>query len=198
MSGWRAAGALAALWVFNLLSGCASLDSGGASAVSRAAPFDLLGRVLVNYSGRAFSSNVRWLHGTDRDEIWLLTPTGQALAYIIQDANGALLTGADQKQYSAARVEALTRQALGWEFPLTLLQHWVRGVPAPAPGLEVGASARDANGRVNTLMQDGWRITYDYGESADAEGLPRRVNLTRSTNNIRLVIDSWRRDAAEQ
>src|SRR5262249_28590042 len=134
--------------------------SGGASAVPRAAPFDLLGRILVNYSGQAFSSNVRWLHAADRDEIWLLTPTGQALAYIIQDANGALLTGADQKQYSAVRVEALTRQALGWEFPLTSLQHWVRGVPVP--GLEAGVSERDANGRVSALTQDGWHIAYDY------------------------------------
>ena len=33
--------------------------------------------------------------------------------------------------HAPAKVEALTKQALGWEFPLARLQHWLRAAPAP-------------------------------------------------------------------
>ena len=44
-------------------------------------PFDVLGRVLVTYSGSALTANLRWEHGAQQDQIWLMTPTGQTLAY---------------------------------------------------------------------------------------------------------------------
>ena len=59
------------------LGGCASVQPVPEKA-GRAAPFDVLGRVLVHFEGNAVSANVRWLHTQDADEIWLMTPTGQA------------------------------------------------------------------------------------------------------------------------
>src|SRR5688572_21559788 len=93
-----------------LLTGCASV----ALAPRDPQPFDLLGRVLVTYSGGALTANMRWEHTGAEDRIWLMTPTGQTLAFIVDSAQGATLTRADQRQYSASSVEALTRQALGW------------------------------------------------------------------------------------
>jgi outer membrane lipoprotein LolB len=167
------------------LGGCASLQPQTPTA---------LGRVLVSYEGRAFTANVRWLHAPDADEIWLMTPTGQALAHLQQDATGAVITSADQTQYRAARVEALTRRALGWELPMARLQYWVRGVPAPAIPPEVPADIRerDTAGRIRQLAQDGWRISYEHYPPTQNEGLPRRLDLAGATQTMRLVIDTWR------
>ncbi|HUF82062.1 MAG TPA: lipoprotein insertase outer membrane protein LolB [Burkholderiales bacterium] len=173
----------AALW------GCAVFapsDRGDRSALA----FDLLGRVAVTYNGRAFSSSLRWEHLPDRDEIWLLTPTGQTLAYILAEASGATLTGADQQQYSAADVEGLTRRALGWELPLTRLAWWVRGTIVP--GGVIGEVLRDEQGRLVRLRQDGWQITFVHAPAADPAGLPQRLELVRDAHHIRLVIDRWR------
>ncbi len=179
-----------------LLSGCASLfQTPTKPTVERAAPFDVLGRVSVSYDGRAFSANVRWVHLADVDEMWLMTPTGQALAKLREDAAGAVLTGADKSQYRAAHVEALTQRALGWELPMSRLQHWLRGVPAPVVPAEI--VERDAAGKIRQLKQDGWRITYDYYPPAENEGLPRRMELTGATQTMRLVIDTWRREAPD-
>lgn len=153
-------------------------------------PFDLSGRVLVNYDGRAFASGVRWRHQAARDEIWLLTPVGQALAHIESGAEGATFTGADRRQFQAASAEALTRQALGWELPLTRLQYWARG--EIAPGSTPDLVARDAAQRLERLGQDGWRIAYTYDLASGQGGLPRRLDLARGTQEIRFVIDSWR------
>ncbi|MEQ1773927.1 MAG: lipoprotein insertase outer membrane protein LolB [Burkholderiales bacterium] len=187
----RAVCSLCAICALLLLGACAALaprDSG-----PRSAPFDMLGRVLVGYDGRAFSSNVRWQHGAEQDEVWMMTPTGQTLAHLREDSTGATITGTDQTKYHGSHVESLTKQALGWEFPLARLQHWVRGNPAPNVASEI--AERDNAGRVTRMTQEGWRIGYEYTSAPEYDGLPRRVEVTNDAQNIRLVIDSWRRES---
>ncbi|MDB5923286.1 MAG: outer rane lipoprotein LolB [Betaproteobacteria bacterium] len=179
MKAFAAAAVLAAL-----LAACATVTL----APRDPQPFDLLGRILVTYSGGALTGNLRWEHTSDEDHIWLMTPTGQTLAYIVDSAQGATLTRADQKQYRASSVEALTRQALGWSLPLSLLQYWVRGEAAPGPAeLE-----RGADGRVVALTQNGWRVAFNYYSEGETSGLVRRIDLSDGSNEIRLVIDTWR------
>ena len=173
------------------LAGCAALAPSDKPA-QRAAAFDLVGRVAVTFDGRNFSSGLRWQHAVDRDEVWLMTPTGQALAHIQADDEGATLTGTDRQTYRAADVEALTRQALGWELPVTRLAWWVRG--EPVPGSEVGEAVRDQQGRLARFTQDGWSITLAHPGAEDRAGRPQRAELVRGGHQIRLVIDSWRDD----
>jgi len=187
----RAVVSLCTIVALSLLGGCALLAPQDAGP--RAESFDLLGRVLVSYDGRAFSSSVRWQHGVEQDEVWMMTPTGQTLAHLREDSTGATITGADQTKYHGSRVESLTKQALGWEFPLGRLQYWVRGMPAP--GSDAANTQRDGAGHITRMVQDGWRIAYEYSTASEYEGLPRRVELTNDAQAIRLVIDSWRRAA---
>jgi len=127
----RAAGAATLLAL--LLAACATVTI----APRDQRPFDVVGRVLVSYSGGALTANLRWEHGPAEDQIWLMTPTGQTLAYIVDSKEGATLTRADRQQYRASSVEALTRQALGWSLPLSLMQYWVQGESAPGTPTDV-------------------------------------------------------------
>src|SRR5690606_23729802 len=106
--GLRAAGAAVMLAA---LAACAVIAP---QRAARAPGFDLVGRVAVTSPERAFSSSVRWSHRPGGDELWLLTPTGQAVAHIRAGDDGATLTTAERHEYSARDVEALTRRALGW------------------------------------------------------------------------------------
>jgi outer membrane lipoprotein LolB len=181
-------GALAATL---LLAACAALEP-APQPVARAAAFDIVGRVAVNYDGRAFSGNVRWEHTAERDEIWLLTPLGQALAHIVGDASGAIYTGADRKQVRARDIESLTRRALGWELPIAHLSWWVQGAIAPAAVTQ--KLERDGQGRLASLGQDDWLINYSHFPSDQHGGRPRRLDIAAGTQEIRLLIDGWRRD----
>ena len=169
------------------LAGCAAMAP---PPVASDAPFDILGRVAVNFEGRAFSSNVRWQHAAAREEVWLLTPLGQTLAHIVSDATGATLTAADQQQYRAANVESLTRQALGWELPLARLTWWVRG--EAVPGSPPANAERDDRSRLTLLEQDGWRIAFVNYPPGEQRGLPRRLDLKSGVQEIRFLIDDWR------
>jgi len=174
--------------------GCTTLTRETQPSPAGAVPFDLNGRVRVTYDGRAFSSGVRWRHGTQRDEIWLLSPVGQTLAYIASDAEGAKLTAADQKEYYAGSVEDLTHRALGWTLPLGPLRYWVVG--QVAGGSTPVAAERDDSHRLIGLTQDGWRISFVNYPRQEHDGLPRRLDMSSGTYRIRLVIDGWRREAA--
>ena len=179
----------AALAASVLVAACATL----APPARAPAPFDLIGRVAVRHEERAFSSNVRWHHLPERDEIWLLTPAGQTLAHIVSDSAGATLTGADRSHYSAANVESLTRQGLGWELPLTHLGWWVRG--EPVPGTEAQNVERDERARLVGFTQDGWRVTLVPDASLEEGRPPRRLKLVDGRLVIRMVIDAWRPEA---
>ena len=172
-----------------------ALTAAGCATVGLPPPaaqtFDLSGRVLVSFDARAFSSNLRWQHVAERAELWLLTPLGQTMAHIISTPEGATVTGADQKQYRGADVEALTRQALGWELPLTRLQYWVRG--DAAPGDAPHSVNHDPAGRLIAFSQANWQIRIERYASGEYASLPHRVELSRAgSESIRLVIDAWR------
>ena len=168
-----------------LLAACASVPLAPRSTER----FDLLGRILVTYSGKAVTANLRWEHAADRGEIWLMTPTGQTLAHIVDTQHGATLTRADQQQYHAGSVEALTRQALGWSLPMAQMQYWVQGRAAPGA---VARAERDSAGRLSSLSQNGWRVAFSYHADGEAQGSVRRLELSDGANEIRLVIDTWR------
>lgn len=173
-----------------LAAACTSLPFEPATPDTTTTPFDFSGRVLVSFEGRAFSSALRWQHAPGRDEIWLLSPVGQALAHIVDGGSGALLTAADQRQYRAESAEGLTRRALGWELPVTNLKYWVRG--DVAPGSAVDAIERGDDQRIARLEQSGWRVTLAYYPAQEYGGLPRRLDLVGGSQEIRLVIDTWR------
>jgi outer membrane lipoprotein LolB len=180
----------AALAAAALLSACALLQP--ERPAERARAFDLVGRVAVNHEGRAFSGGVRWEHTVERDEIWLLTPVGQALAHIVGDAQGATYTGADRSRHGARDIASLTRRAFGWELPIEHLSWWVQGAIAPAAVIQ--HVERDEHGRLVLLAQEGWRIAYAHYPPAEYDGRPRRLDIANGTQEIRFIIDSWRRD----
>ena len=169
-----------------LFAACASLPR----AEREPRPFDLLARVLVTYESGAFSANVRWQHTPELDEISLMTPTGQTLAQIVDAGNAATLTRADQRQYRSGSVEALTRQALGWPLPLSLLQYWVRG--RSAPGFPTTHIERGDGDRLLALTQNGWTVVLTYYGEGEQAGHVRRLDLRNGSNEIRFVIDTWR------
>jgi outer membrane lipoprotein LolB len=177
--------AYAAAWLAAaLLAACATVPL----APRAPEPFDLLGRVAVIYSGGAVSANFRWEHSARQDEIWLMTPTGQTLAHIVDSADGAVLTRMDQQKYQASSVEALTKSALGWALPLALLQYWVRGTTAPGA---VEATRTDGE-RLSAIEQHGWRVALTYHPDGELAGRVRRVDLSDGSNEIRFVVDTWR------
>ena len=99
---------------------------------------------------------------------------------------GGLLS-ADGTQRDAPSADALLPEVLGIDVPSARLPRWVQGAP------EAGAQIRerDAVGRPQLVIDQGWRIDYLAYADDRPEALPARLDISRGDARIRLIIDSW-------
>jgi len=175
--------------VLAVVAGCAAPRAPQALPASNAGidTFSLTGRVAVKLEQRGYSVKLSWRHAAAGDRLRLLSPVGSVIAEIEADASGAMLTTGDKKVYRSGDVQALTREVLGWDLPLEGLRHWVVGRAEPV--LPVQAEQRDVRGRLTTLTQNDWRISFlaYAGDSA----LPARMALAYDRLSLRLIIDRW-------
>ncbi len=175
--------------VLALAVGCAALRAPQVLPVSNAGidAFSVIGRVAIKVEQRGYSARLNWRHAAAGDRLRLLSPVGSVIAELEANASGAMLTTGDKKVYRSGDVRTLTRKVLGWDLPLEGLQHWVVG--RAEPELPVQAEERDARGRLTSLTQNDWRITFlaYAGDSA----LPARMALAYDNLSLRLIIDRW-------
>lgn len=167
--------------VLVLIAGCAQLQT----KVPQDVEFDLSGRLAARYGKDGFTGNIAWRHARSADEMLITSTLGAGVARIVRDGDSVVLTTAEPREYRARDAEALTEEVLGFRLPLAGLADWVRGRPSN----EAQAKAeRDAEGRLRSLEERGWKI--DYQEYAGK--LPSRMRLTYPDIELRLAISEWK------
>jgi outer membrane lipoprotein LolB len=146
--------------------------------------FDITGRLAARHADESFTGGFSWRHAASADEMLITSPLGQGVARIVREGDSVVLTTAEPREYRANDAESLTEQVLGFRLPLAGLADWVRGAPAPSSSAK---TEKDAEGRLRTLEQAGWRIEYqDY-----AGERPSRLRLTYPGIELRLAISQW-------
>ena len=146
----------------------------------------------MRQEGKGYVGRLTWRHAGERDTLVVSSPLGQAMAEIVSDADGALLTGSDGGSQRADSADALLQSAIGYPLPLSRLLDWLRGRD---PG--GGKITRDEWGRPLQLRHEDWRIDYAYDSDA-AQALPGRLFVERADGfELRLRIDEWQTLPAE-
>jgi outer membrane lipoprotein LolB len=77
--------------------------------------------------------------------------------------------------------EDLILQQLGYELPVSYLEFWIRGLPAPDFKAEL--TFNELN-QLSEISQDGWKIIYPDPRQYGALTLPRRVDVSRHEDAI--------------
>ncbi len=176
-----------------ILSGCASppIPDAEAKSVDALSDLDRSGRFAMK--AEVFGRNPEAVQGgfvwSDRSQLLrldLTNPMGTVLARIEVGPQGALLQESNGNVVRAPHPDALIRQVLGQEIPVSGLRAWMRGQPAG------GSRAEDVartSGHISRMRQNGWSIELSR---YDDRG-PRLLVLTRQdgerTVTLRLVID---------
>jgi len=179
------------LFVCALFIGCSTLERfrhSSSDAVD--AEFEISGRLAVKFNEQGSSAKIKWVHRNEVDTVDVLTPVGSIIAVIlVSPRSGAVLETPD-KIYEAISAEALTREVLGWSFPLEGLKYWARGLIDPKSRI-ARISPRDDQGRLTYLEQSGWEITYEKYQENSA--LPRVMRLSYDDLKLKFVVDTWSR-----
>jgi outer membrane lipoprotein LolB len=155
--------------------------------------FGLKGRLGVVTQKQGFSGGIDWQHKAITDNIDVFSPFGGKIANIAKNANGVTLTNQDGHSIKAQDTESLTEATLGFKLPLTGLSDWAIGRPTAS---KIESSSIDAQGRLLTLKQDGWDISYenytDYKDIANnAVSLPNKIVLKSEKVNLKLLIEKF-------
>ncbi|HZR02714.1 MAG TPA: lipoprotein insertase outer membrane protein LolB [Burkholderiales bacterium] len=151
--------------------------------------FELNGSINLRVQQESFPGRVRWEHQPESDELWFYSPIGTTVAHLRQDPSGALLVTSEGKEYRAKGLRQLAFDVLGWDLPIEALPYWVRGLPWPkAEETEV---RRDEQGRLEALLQAGWRVAYLAWDGSGVRGLPSKLDVTGERLRMRLAITRW-------
>lgn len=150
--------------------------------------FALKGRLGVVTQKQGFSGGIDWQHAADTDNVDVYSPVGGKLANISKNATEVTLTKQDGRSLTAQDAESLIETALGFKLPLSGLSDWALGKPTAN---NINNSTWDENGRLLTLKQDGWDISYE--NYADNEGifLPNKIVLKSEKVNLKLLVEKW-------
>jgi outer membrane lipoprotein LolB len=119
----------------------------------------------------------------------IVAPLSQGSVEINGDANTVNLKTSDEQVYANQDVDLLMQQNLGWSIPVSVMQYWIKGLPAP--DLNIDKIILDDMGNMDVLIQSNWHITYQAYSRSGGYDLPSRLQITRDDLNIRLSINSW-------
>jgi len=103
--------------------------------------------------------------------------------------HSATLKEADGTMQTAADVNELMQNRVGWSVPVKALAWWVRGLKAPG---ETGSQQIDADGRLLSLQQYGWTVEFNRYRSIDDIDLPVRLEAQKDDYRVKLAVGRWR------
>ncbi len=185
-----------------LLTGCAGLTNREAiegqgnpqlwkahkAQISALDAWQINGKVGIRAPKDSGSGTLFWLQRQDYYDIRLSGPLGRGAARLTGRPGAILLEVANQGRYEAESPEALLEEQLGWRLPVSHLQWWVRGLPAPDSKSRV---TLDSNSQLARLQQDGWDVEYLSYAEQNGYSLPQRIKLHGTNLDVTLVIKDW-------
>jgi outer membrane lipoprotein LolB len=182
-----------------LLSGCTSMatkDSPTTSTVAFQYQDNLFiaGRIHIQYEqdneAKSVSGSFEWQQTGFDTTITLISPLGQTIASIKQNAFGATLQQGNEPLRSAQDLDTLLSETLGWPLPMTSMRNWLQGYVLNQQGLREAIPSKDSE----RLQADGWQLHFVSWQQEAEQIYPKRIDLQRFTTQagevkLRIVID---------
>ncbi|RDL43582.1 outer membrane lipoprotein LolB [Marinomonas piezotolerans] len=147
------------------------------------------GRVGIRTENDAISGNFYWNQSQERYELNIYGPFGQGATRLEGSVGQSAQLSYDDKTIVGKNAEELLYSELGWQFPVTQVQYWIRGLASPKSYADI---TYDVDGSTpKQIYQDGWTITYKEFTSIDHLKLPQKMQVTQLPYRVNLIITSW-------
>ena len=185
-----------------LLAGCAGFTSREAlqgegdptqwkahkQQISQLDGWQISGKIGIRAPRDSGSATLFWLQRQDYYDIRLSGPLGGGAARLTGRPGDILLEVANRGRYQAESPEALLREQLRLELPVSNLLWWIRGLPAQDSRSRL---TLDGDSHLARLEQDGWQVEYQRYAQQSGYALPERLKLYGQDLEVTLVIKDW-------
>lgn len=190
------------IWIFALMliiSGCSTMKQVSVPApilpkaerqarLSSISSWRLNGKLAVQTNQNSGSASVDWFQHAGSYNIVLQGPLGAGAMKLSGAANGVTLVASDGKTFHAQSGEALLAKGWGFKLPVSNMNYWIRGLAAPFSP----ANARyDNRGRLETLVQQGYRVDYLSYTNTGKIDLPEKLSITSPNLRVKIVVYQW-------
>lgn len=194
------------LFLFFTLNACTGVaikdqDSDNQSAyhertkkLNATSEWGLVGRISLDDADQGGSGRLQWDVKPGHSELDFHGAMGRGAWHLNIGPEGALLKMADGSEQSAASVNELIQDSMGWPVPVEALQWWVRGLAAPGM---IEDEQLGPDGLLVSLRQFGWSVEFRRYDSIENMKLPIRLNATRDNYRVKLAISRWRMDVGD-
>jgi len=188
-----------------LLGGCASLPPSPPSAMEqarlqvawqrhaervRAIPdWQCFGRAAIRVGDHGGTVNLDWKQTDNVSDVHLNAPLNQGTVELLGKPDLMVITDSSGNQRYTTDPAETVYQITGWRIPITALPNWIRGLPND----NAAHYTWDEHGRLATLTDGAWSITYEQYEFIDQRiFLPTKLTLEHGDIRLRLAIERWR------
>lgn len=146
------------------------------------------GKIAMQTSRDSGSASVDWSQGQNQYNISLQGPLGAGAMKLRGQPGRVTLQTSDGKSYQAASAEQLLAKQMGFHLPVSNMNYWIRGLPVP----DVAANTRfDQDGRIATMIQQGYRVDYLAYSNASGIDLPEKMTIVSSALRIKMIVYQW-------
>ena len=190
--------------VFTGLSGCSTLDNKNQlmvpinwqqqqQKIAQLEHWTIKGRISVQSEFEGGQVDYIWqqFNNTDYD-IRLQAPMGAGTTLIYAREGGVNLKTSSGEALFDTNIDQLMLRLNGWPLPVSGLQYWVRGIPAPGRNYKV--EQWNEQGLPHVMLQDGWRVEFKKYKAWSGQILPGKLFINRMTGDevdVRLIIRQW-------
>ncbi|MBM6551602.1 lipoprotein insertase outer membrane protein LolB [Marinomonas ostreistagni] len=147
------------------------------------------GRVGIRTADDAVSGNFNWQHSPSQYQINIYGPFGQGATRIEGLSDGTTTLKYDDKTLTGPSAEAMLYREFGWQFPVTQVKYWIRGLPAPSSQADIQVGSDGVT--PTQITQDGWTINYREFTQIEHLTLPQKIQVAKAPYRVNLIITNW-------
>ena len=150
------------------------------------------GKIKITVDDEPQSASFEWQQHKNNYSINFFGPFGYGNSWLRRTSKGVSLETPELRTQHAATPEQLLVQTVGWQVPISDLQYWIKGQPAP----KVMHDAQPLTqltpfGALSALNQQGWDIQFSGHQLYQDLWLPGKITAKRQGMAILVIVKQW-------
>jgi outer membrane lipoprotein LolB len=154
----------------------------------------LTGRLAIADGKDGGSGRLIWAQNGSESQLKFRGAMGKGAWQLHADKSGARIELANGEVHTAASVNQLVMNQVGWKVPVDALSWWIKGLAQPE---EWTQRELDENGLLAHLQQFGWDVEFSKYKQHDGFWLPTRLTARRDEYSVKMLVKQWEFEKGE-
>lgn len=150
------------------------------------------GKIKITVDGEPQNASFEWQQFNHNYTINFFGPFGYGNSWLRRTSRGVTLETPEMPIQHATTPEQLLLQTVGWQAPISNLQYWIKGQPAPKLVQNKQQLMHlTQHGAISALSQQGWDIQLSRHQLYQGLWLPGKITARRRGVAILVIVKQW-------